>query len=103
MFWISWCDLDYALVGYACECMDDTDRNNVIQAIRKDLETVDKSWHSSLTDVITDWNRLLSRLQPYAYASLVAKSAKDWLTENKTCLPFDPSTNEYITMKYRAI
>jgi hypothetical protein len=101
MFWISWCDLDYALVGYACECMDGTARNNAVHAIRKELEILDNRWHASLTDIITNWNRLLSRLQPYAYASTLAESGDDWLTETQTCLPFDPSTDNYRAMKYR--
>ena len=48
----------------------------------------DGDWHPSLTDIITNWNRLLSRLHPYALASAVAKNGEDWLTETKTlCVP----------------
>lgn len=101
IFSINWCDLDYALVGYACECMDDAVRKNAIETIRKDLETIDNRWHPSLTDIITNWNRLLSRLQPYALASAVAENGEDWLTETKTCLLFDPSKDKCRAMKYR--
>lgn len=100
IFSINWCDLDYALVGYACECMDDVARENAIETIRKDLDTIDNRWHPSLTDTITNWNRLVSRLQPYAIASTVAKNGEDWLTEMKTCLLFDPSKDKYRAMKY---
>jgi len=101
IFSINWCDLDYALVGYACECMDDAVRENAIETIRKDLETIDNRWHPSLTDIITNWNRLLSRLQPYAVASTVVKNDEDWLTETKTCLLFDPSKDKYRAMRYQ--
>lgn len=37
----------------------------------------------------------------YAHASRIAASDEDWLTESHTSLPFDPSTDNYVTMKYR--
>jgi hypothetical protein len=80
--------------------MDDAARGNAIETIHKDLETIDNRWHPSLTENI-NWNRLLSRLQPYAVASTAAKNGEDWLTETKTCLLFDPSKDKYRAMKYR--
>lgn len=101
MFWVGWCDLDYALVGYACECMSASEREDTIQAIGKELQTCDIQWHTSCTNVISTWNRLLSRLQPYARAARLPAEGEDWLTENKVCYPFDPATDKYTVLKYR--
>jgi len=103
MFWIGWCDLDYALVGYACECMDDAARGGAVAVIRNDLQNLDDRWHASFTDVITEWYRLLSKLQPYAYALIVAHGSDDWLAEKQACWPFDPSKEKYLTIKYRVM
>jgi hypothetical protein len=100
---INWCDLDYALVAYAIECMDEATRNQTMQAIRVELGTLEHHWHGSFTDILTDWNRLLSRFQPYAHATFIAQNGGDWLPETKTYLPFEPSQNEYIMTMYRAM
>lgn len=47
VLWASSCDLDYALVGYAIECMDEAARVSVIQAIGKELQTLDRLWHGT--------------------------------------------------------
>ena len=101
LFRIAWCDLDYALVGYAIECMDETARTHAIAAISGDLQNIDDQWHASETAIITEWNRLLSRLQPYAFANNVVRDGSDWLTESQTCWPFDPTRATYFAMKYR--
>jgi hypothetical protein len=102
LIWICGCDLDYALVGYAVECMDNTVREAAIQKIRNELEKIDLQWHASKTDMFSAWNRLLSKLQPYARASVISGNDEDWLTTNKVCWPFDPNQNRYLAIKYRA-
>jgi hypothetical protein len=103
LFEIHWCDLDYAVVAYACECMDEAGRNAALETIRAELDTVDNAWHVSFSDLITNWNRLLSRFQPYARAISIVGSEEDWLTEERTYWPFDQSQNEYFKMKYRVM
>jgi hypothetical protein len=100
---LHWSDLDYAIVAYALECMDAAGRNETMQAIRDQLLSLEHHWHQSFTDILTAWNRLLSRFQPYAHATFVADNGGDWLPETKTYLPFDPAKNEYLTMMYRAM
>jgi hypothetical protein len=100
---INWCDLDYALVAYATECMDEATRNQTMESIRAELLTLEHHWHESFTDILTSWNRLLSQFQPYAHATFVAKNGGDWLPETKTYLPFEPSQNDYLMMMYRAM
>ncbi len=91
LFKIHWCDLDYAVVAYACECMDEAGRTAALETIRAELGTLDDAWHASFSDLITNWNRLLSRFQPYARAVSIIGSKEDWLTEERTYRPFDQS------------
>jgi hypothetical protein len=100
---INWCDLDYALVAFAIECMDEAARNQTMEAIRVQLGTLEHHWHGSFTDILTEWNRLLSRFQPYAHAAFIAQNGGDWLPETRTYLPFEPSQNDYIMSMYRAM
>lgn len=102
VLWICACDLDYALVGYALECMDNATREAAVQEIRNKLQTVDQQWHVSVTDMFSAWNRLLSKLQPYARAFAVSGNEEDWLSTNQVCWPFDPNQNRYLAIKYRA-
>ena len=95
--------LDYALVAYAMECMDEPARNNAMQALRTEILSLEHIWHASHSDIITSWNRLLSRFQPYAHAATLAKNGGDWLAETRTYLPFEPSQNPYLMSMYRAV
>jgi hypothetical protein len=101
LFAINWSELDYALVGFACECLDDVGRQTAMEGVQNELQLLDERWHASISSIVTEWNRLLSQLQPYAHASHTLINGEDWLLEGKTYLPFDPSTNEYFMMKYR--
>lgn len=93
MFWIGRCDLDFALVGYALECMSSAEREGAIQTIGKELLALDQKWYASQTDIITAWNRVLSRLQPYAWASTLSPDGSEWLADNTVCYPFDPQSD----------
>lgn len=91
------------MVAFACECMSDDDRTKVMNTVRSELQVLEDRWHASVTDIVTAWNRLLSQFQPYAHASHAIITGEDWLLETKTCLPFDPSTDEYLVMKYKMV
>ena len=99
---ITRCELDYAVVGFATECMSDEERTETRNAVAKELDVLEDRWHSSITNIVTAWNRLLSQFQPYAHASYVVASGEHWLTDVKVYFPFDPSTHEYLLMKYRS-
>lgn len=101
LFLIACSDFDYGVVAFACECMKDINRTKTINDIREELQTLDDKWYASATDILTAWNRLVSRFQPYAHASQVVASGEDWLNEANPYLPFDPSKNEYLMMKYK--
>ncbi len=98
---INWSDLDYAVVAFACECMNDAERTVAMNTVWEKMTSLDDRWHASVTDIVSEWNRLLSQFQPYAHASNVIISGDDWLPETRTYLPFDSSTNEYLVSKYR--
>ncbi len=97
---ISWSDLDYALVGYACECMDEAAREAALNSIRAEVQTLEHHWHASFTDILASWYRLLSRFQPYGHACSVAANGEDWLPESRIYFPFEPSQNVYLMMMY---
>jgi hypothetical protein len=93
--------LDYALVGYAVECLDQTGRDSAVENTRRRLETVEDAWHPSISDIVTAWNRLLSHLQPYAHAAEVLSKSKAWLAETDMYIPFDPGTDRYLALRFR--
>lgn len=97
---ISASELDYAIVGYALECMTSAEREASLTSLREELGRIDETWHKSISDLTTAWNRLLSRFQPYAHAINVDGSSEDWLVEGKQYLPFDPKKDRYLAMTY---
>jgi hypothetical protein len=97
---ISRSDLDYALVGYASECMDKIEREVTLNSIHAKVQTLEDHWHASLTDILSGWYRQLSRFQPYGHACNMVTNGEDWLTDSRVYLPFEPSQNSYFMMKY---
>jgi hypothetical protein len=83
----NWSDLDYAVVGYALECMTEAARSEAMESIRHQISALENHWYKSFSDIITAYNRLVSQFQPYAHASLVARNDGDWLPETNTYLP----------------
>lgn len=94
-------ELDFAVVGYAVECLDGAQRDARTEAITRQLTVLDDEWHGTFSDCLTSWNRLLSQFQPYAHAVKTIASGEDWLAENRHYYPFDPKEQEYLTMMYR--
>jgi hypothetical protein len=101
LFNVGRCGLDYALVGFAAECMNDIDRGEANKAILATLSMLENDWYVSLTDVISQFHRILSKFQPYAHAASVQGSGEDWLTDARVYYPFVPGDNKYFVMKYR--
>ena len=97
---IGQCELDYAIVGYAVECMTAQDRTDAHAALNAELSSLQTAWHASVTDFMRATNRILSRLQPYGYAQQIGP-ADDWLMEKRYVLPFDPKIDRYNAMLYK--
>ncbi|AJK47065.1 hypothetical protein [Burkholderia plantarii] len=74
MFQISLSDFDYAIVAYCLECLDEEARRKQQQALFLEICGAENRWHRSLSDYVTERNRLLSVMQPYAHADNVAKN-----------------------------
>jgi hypothetical protein len=94
------CELDYAVVGYAVECMDAPSRSQKCTELVATLSALPTIWHASESDFRRSVNRLLSCFQPYAYAQHMG-AGDDWLLEGKQFLPFDPRQDRYNAMLYK--
>ena len=62
-FQIGYSELDYALVAYALECMTQSEREKEVIKIKERLFRLENSWHKSISDFITHWNRLLELIR----------------------------------------
>jgi hypothetical protein len=100
MTMVSRSDLDYAVVGYARECLDEAARDNVLNAIRAEAQILEHSWHESVSDILAAWYRLISRFQPYAHAVYTAANEEDWLAVPRVYFLFDPPQSKYILSMY---
>lgn len=98
---IARCELDYALVGYFIECIDDVQRQHILKSLNKELQAVEDMWHLDITGCISELNAVLSKMQPLFLAIGVIGTDADWIEENKIMrLPFDPDKEIYHILKY---
>lgn len=98
---ISRCELDYALVGYAVECLDGDQRQHMISLLIEKLQTVEKNWHPGITDCLSKWNAVLSEMQPFFLAINIDGTDAEWIDEKPIMrLPFDPDKEAYVLLKY---
>jgi hypothetical protein len=93
--------LDYAIVGYAIECLGP----NAATQARIDIVTkalsLHQNWYLSSSEMVRDWNRSLSSFQPFAHAEhVLANSNEDWLCKVRMYLPVDTQT-DYLKLKHR--
>lgn len=92
-------ELDYAIVGFAVECMSAQQRAEKKAAFIAELSELSDVWHGSVTDFMQAAYRILSLWQPYAHAEQVS-GPDDWLSRVKY-LPFNPRTARYLAMVFR--
>lgn len=98
---IARCELDYALVGYAVECLDDAQRQHMLALLIEDLQTVEYEWHPGITHCISKWNTVLSKMQPLYLARSIAGTEADWIDQEPTMrLPFDPEKDAYVILQF---
>jgi hypothetical protein len=93
-------DLDYAVVAYARECLDEAGKESALNAIRAEAQTLENRWHESVSDLHAAWYRLLSRFQPYAHGAYTAVHEGDWLPTSRLYFLFDPALNKYLLAMY---
>ncbi len=95
------CELDYAIVGYAVECMTDQQREDKCAALVAELSSINEAWHVSEVAFIGTVNSTLSVFQPYAYARQMTAD-DEWLIAQDRCfLPFDPQTDRYHSIFFK--
>jgi hypothetical protein len=98
---IARCELDYALVGYAVECLNDVQRQNMIASLITQLQTVENDWYPGITDCLSERNVVLSEMQPLFLAMSIVGTQDDWIDKGATMrLPFDPDREAYVTLKF---
>lgn len=90
------------MVGYASECLNDAELGAEMASLRSQLQSIEDHWHVSITDVITEWNRVLSMFQPFGHAQSAKTTGQDWLIPNFEYWPFDFSKREsqYILARF---
>lgn len=93
--------LDYAIVGYAIECLGANAAMQVrVDILAKSL-SLHQRWHLSEFAMMADWNRSLSSFQPFGHAEhILAGNNEDWLCKARSYLPVDTQT-DYLKLKYR--
>ncbi|MGO4683368.1 hypothetical protein [Hyphomicrobium sp. 2TAF46] len=92
-------ELDYAVVGYVLECMSESQCAQEMHSLLAELGSLDNAWHVSKIAVLSEWNRILSRFQPYAHADLVRKSGGDWLARQQLYKP-NAFASRYAVMRF---
>ncbi|WP_155728493.1 hypothetical protein [Aeromonas veronii] len=89
------------MVGYFIECIDDVQRQHILESLNKELQAVEDMWHLDITGCISELNAVLSKMQPLFLAIGVIGTDADWIEENKIMrLPFDPDKEIYHILKY---
>jgi len=98
---IARCELDYALVGYVVECLDDARRQHMVASLIKKLWAVEDTWHPGIVDCLSKWYAVLSEMQPLYLAMSIVGTKADWIDQAPTMrLPFDPDKEAYTVLKY---
>lgn len=65
------------------------------------LQTVENNWHPGIMDCLSEWNAVLSEMQPLFLAMTIADTEADWIDNEATMrLPFDPDKEAYVILKY---
>jgi len=99
LFGIMWSELDYAIVGFAAECLDEAGRTQMLTATTSKLSEIEYTWHRSETDIWTAWFRAMSLSQPYALA-MILEPTDDWLPEARVWRSPEIATSAYFKLRY---
>ena len=78
---ISLSNLDFAVVGYAVECLTPEERDALADACLGDLQRTELRWHKSQREFMEHTYRVMSRLQPLAHARTTGADRRQWLRD----------------------
>jgi hypothetical protein len=96
---IAFSELDYAIVGYALECMSENQRQQELADIKRKLGGLVDQWFRTSSDFGKEKYVLLSRCQPFAHATT---APADWLA-TRAYLPYDPEKDRYAAFVFGII
>lgn len=97
---ISRSEIDYAIVGFAMECLDGAEQTQRLTRTGLELHVMEHAWHKSEADIKSSWFRVLSIFQPYAHAMQVRASTEDWQTETRVYYPSEIANVAYLKLRY---
>lgn len=100
LFEISASALDFAVVGYIVEFMDESECQGEIDALCKKVSSLDRDWHASISECISAFNFYLSRLQPFAHAASCKCGWLDWLSVRRQYLVRMDRGESFLKLKY---
>lgn len=98
--WIAVSTLDYAVLGYLIECLEDSDFDRAFSESFDAMNVVGHRWYSDVSRYHTEWYRCLSRWAIYQFAKNVREQESDWTFPDSYSLPFDPEMDRYHALKY---
>lgn len=98
LFQVACSELDFAVVGYCAECLDELQRKTVIDEYLRQLGQTELTWFSSESAYLTAFYRTLSELQPYCHARRVGLSKENWLNE-KVYMPVRHESHRYYELR----
>ena len=101
LFDVSRSPIDFAIVSYVYECMSIADRDRSIIEVQKAMSEIELNWRQSESECITEWNRLLSLLQPYTSAYNAIDCMIDNLFDKAIYYPVDISKSLYHRIMFR--
>lgn len=90
--------LDVAITGYALECLEEAEIDEIIRERATRIAGTTSAWFASQYDFQQAWRRALSSFQPFAHARSIRGTAGEWLQGSTICLPFDPARDRYAVM-----
>jgi hypothetical protein len=93
--------LDFAVVGYALECLSSAELDERVQSLEQTCSQLDRTWHRSAVACKSEWNRLQSAMRPYRHAQHAARSSGRWLAPPEDIGRADHLRAAYDRIKWR--
>jgi len=93
--------LDFAVVSYARDILSARERETEIEKLQTQFIDTEQEWYRSETDIINEFNRLLSIHQIYAHAQHASDRTLDAIPDTLMYYPFDVSQMLYLRIKFR--
>lgn len=80
-------ELDFPVAGWLIEFAEPDVLKDELDAFDERLRALEMQWHSSLSALVADYNRLLSRYHMFAFASSRRDAKGGWLFDREVFVP----------------